>query len=175
MRIRGEIEIRRHGKPCWVSKNLIVDGMLNVVLSEALRQVAAVPRVLYRMAIGSGGKDSLGDRILPSDTWNTYTDLVVGIGSQGITTQTINWDPSSGELRFENVTTIAADDYGAPLVFNEIGLIFGTSGNLAVDNANTLLPATDDTLVAYQTIAEQTVAAGDTIDVAWNIIITKDL
>jgi hypothetical protein len=182
MKIRGEIEIRRDGKTVWQSKNLIVDNALMVTMLNALSMTSIFAGPIYRFGLGNGGADSIGNRILPADDWNTKLDVGSPLGYQDITTQVAIWNPASMELRIENTITVAANDYGAPLTFNEMGLYTGQIPVVAAWPVVAGAPIgweaamhASDYLFAYQTVPSQTVLAGATIDVSWNIVISKDI
>jgi hypothetical protein len=170
MKIEGHIKITKNGKVVFDDHNLITDGALSTFMAGWL-SIAGSTNKLYRMAIGTGGYSGTV-RTVESDIWNTMTTLATILGSQPIAIQTSTFRAAPGTLTIENNTVITADDYwgGSAIVVNEVGLVAGTG--TPSDIVQGALSAAD-TLFAYQTIDAVTLDAGETMNIDWNIVISK--
>ncbi len=176
--IRGHIRCVKDGVTFFEDKNLIVDQALSVVIASLLDKSVTAAKSLFRCCVGSGGYVGTV-RTVESDLWNTYTDLVMPIGSQDIDSQTVIWRPVPGILAIENEITVNADDYlvGPSVTIDEIGLVAGVPPVLPIlpTGVTFVSIAPGEYLFAYKTITQQVLVAGESFKVYWNIYIGKEV
>ena len=176
--IRGHVRCVRDDIVFFEDDNLIVDQALSEVLADALSMGTSTAKSIFRCCIGEGGYNGTA-RIVESDLWNTYVDLVDPIGSQDIDSQTAIWHAVPGTLVMENTITINANDYIGlfpNITIDEIGLVAGVPTAPAPPTGVTNVSiAANEYLFAYKTITQQILIAGESFIIYWNIYIGKEV
>lgn len=177
IKVRGNIRIEHSSGKVWESKNFVVNQGVHFV-GDILG--GASTGTIYRMAIGEGGIDGFGNRVLPDDTWYLKTGLVQPAYSNDLTSPcVVTHDGQTTSLYFNHVFT-GAENTTFMTDASEVALVigYGSSGILTGNNAAIMPnlvgpPIQVNYVFAYRTFEELTLApgSGDSITVHWTILL----
>jgi hypothetical protein len=178
IKVRGNIRIEHSSGKVWESKNFVVNQGVHFV-GDILG--GASTGTIYRMAIGDGGIDGFGNRILPDDTWYLKTGLVSPRYSNDLSSPcVVTHDGQTTSLYFNHVFT-GADHTGAMTHASEVALIIGGGSSGILEGNNAIImpnivgpPAEVNYMFAYRTFEELSLTSGDrteTITVHWTILL----
>lgn len=175
IKVSGHIRLEHSSGKVWESKNFVVNLGVQTI-GEILG--GNTTGTIYRIAIGDGGVDGFGNRIIPDDTWYLKTGLVQPAYSNDITSTSVTHDGQVTSLYFTHTFT-GADHTTAMTDASEMALIigYGSAGILQGNNATIIPsapPVNDNHLFAYRTFEELALPTGDptaTITVHWTILL----